>query len=610
MRRPTALLALAIVLQGACTQGPRSASPPLDERTTAGTTSDSTSPAPSESGSASAPPQPTPIPPPAINPEFFDQAEVEHEYWPAVRQAAGLWEEAHFARMQTGWAISPDGRYIAVAGCDGEAGDGELFEMYDDSSCPNNALSMVSRAFLLILDAKTESIIGTLPPTGEEVTVRQLEFTHDSSKLVYVVDGTKYDPITYEVGGEPPRIEIWDVPSGHIEAEIPGHAGYLISPDDKLVLGTEEKTQLWDITEGDFVGELPADEAGATFVFSSDGTRLLVGESPYLAVYETGTWRPISRQIMMPDGLENVWAIAPDLSMLAVCNKRLPDSPVSIWAIGTGEKIQSLDGTWGRCGRLLFSPDGQLLLRFDEHGAGPVIWRVADWKLVQSNPNVTDFVGFEDYFVDRMEFPQDGRSVLVGTHKRLTLYTLPAEIAAPTAAPVAATATAVPASIGLPEIPAMSCEITVIGWVEATLRPCLNQFDRPRIGEYDGHSGLLMSMREWKTLDESPSGLDFDIPLIYLIRDQLQTGEYIIGDGTEPGTRITARFLYFYLDPSGGFAADYYDSYDGGTFVVTQTGKYLSGTFSFGARTDAGRQITVEGSFENIPFNTVNIPPE
>jgi hypothetical protein len=333
----------------------------------------------------------------------------------------------------------------------------------------------------------------------------------------------------------------------------------------------------------------------------------MIADYPLLVIYDTKTWQKLSVQPLMPDGLSNDYMFSPDLSLLAICDIQLPDTAVKIWNTATGELVQTLEGEWGRCGGLRFSPDGRLLLRFDEHGAGPVIWEVAGWKLIQANANLTTFVGSGDEYMGGMDFSNDGASVLVDTFRRLTLYALPPGTAstpyvwAPVASP-ASNATSGP----MATIPVMSCDVVVTGWYNLHVQPCLAP-SRVSAGDSDGAAVMI-----WMK-DSNFMGVIFDIPPF--LQKKLKPGKYVIGDATDgnDGYKIVAGFDYY--DPATR-ANDTFFSYDGGTITFTQTGKYISGSFSFGARTEesllapgnGGRQINVEGSFENIPFTPVNMP--
>jgi WD40 repeat protein len=606
MRSLTVLLVLVTLLQGACTPPPGAPAAPLPGATSAATASEGASSGPAAPTPTSAPPEPTLIQPPAIAPDSFAQAKVQHEYWPAIRKAAGLPEGIRFGFSQTDWAISPDGKYIAVAGCDGEAGDGDLFSY--GTSCKINALSMVMHAYAFIIDAKTESIIATLPETGQDVSVGGLEFTHDSKKLIYGVDTTTYDQAHDFAGQQSGNIQIWDIASGTAQTVTtdPDAGGLLISPDDRTLLLTffpapdyQGITKAWDAASGTLGPELPI--SGSPVAFSPDGHRMLVEDGPYFVVYEAGTWQKISQQLLVPDGGRNTWAVSPDFNLLAICYRGETDKPLRIWNIATGEMAQTGTARWGKCGRVMFSPDSRLLLRFDEHGSGPVVFRTDDLQLVQKDPAVTYFVAGDDMFVDRMQYPQDGTGVLVGTMRRLTLYTLPAGAAGAAAASAADStvpATPVPPGIRLPEIPPMSCDIQAQGWVNAHMQPCLGPTTSVVGGRYFNDRLRI----EIKDLDFQ--GIEFEIPLVVLVRRRFVVDHYVLG---QPGAELRVAATFSHYDPSGS-NLDYYSSFDGGSLIITKTGLYISGTFSFGASTAEGRLETIQGSFENIPFVPVNIP--
>ncbi len=592
MRRLKFLLAMGtIVIQLSCNALGSSVTPsPVSEANAIPSAVGSVEPTsmPSATVAPSETVAPSLIAPPAIAGESFGQVKVLHEYWPVIREAAGLWETAPFGTSQTAWALSPDGRYIAVAGCDAEAGDGSL-NSYSSTDCEETVYGTVAHAYLFILDAATESVIATLPETGQVLTVGQLVFTQDGNKLIYSLDSGK--------------VQVWDIASGKIQSVIledgAGSSYFDISPDDKwIALYADDLTRIWDIAGKKFVVEIPS--LGAAF-FSTDGQKLLVEDYPFLVVYSTGTWQKLSEQVLMPDGITNTWQISPDFSLLAVCDTRLANKPVKIWNVANGELVQTLEGKWDKCGRLIFSPDSHLLLRFDNHGDGPVIWEVDGWKLALANANAANFVGSGDQFVDWMEFSQDGTSVLVNTFERLTLYSLPntaVSLPANTSTPSTnGTATSPPTL----QVKVMSCDITVSGWLSLQLQPCLPP-SRIIAGQTSGAESMI-----W-IKDLEFMGVIFEVPNPML--DKLKPGTYVLGDtgpggGGTYGYKITALFDYHNPASNG---IERYGSYDGGTLILTEVGSYLSGSFSFGARDINKRQINVDGTFENIPFSRVNTP--
>lgn len=543
--------------------------------------------------------QPTLPPPPVIAPESFGEAKVLHEYWPVIREAAGLWETALFGLTVSAWAYSPDGRYLAVAGCDAEAASGYVYGL-NYVNCAVTNQETVGHAYLFILDAKTESIIATLPETGQVITVTQLIFTHDGNKLIYGLDSG--------------RIALWDIASGQIQTVIteettsPEYFG--ISPDDKwIAVASEFLTRIWDLAQEKFIIQLNAPAAQ----FSEDGQRLLFADSSNLSLgaYETNTWQKVSERIIYPDGIENIYDISPDLSLMAMCDNRLTDTPrpMKIWNIATGELLETLEeNKWGRCARFVFSPDGQLLLRFDNHGAGPLIWKVEGWKFVKGTDRKTNFVSSGDLYVNSMQFSQDGRSVMVDTVKRLTLYDLP--LPSITSTPGSPATVASPA-VDIPPVPTLvvkvkSCDVTVTGWLKLQVDLCLPP-SRSNAGSI--MSGFAGSLQSISLIDSEFTQVRFEIP--EFMQDDLKPGTYTLGNGDASGNDGKIAAVFYYYDHKLGHS-DQYFSYEGGTLIFTQAGldqSYISGSFAFGAHElTTERQINVEGTFENIPFSHVNGP--
>jgi hypothetical protein len=599
MRTFIVALALLVLLSTSCSGGAEPSSGPYGPG--AGTSaSQPASPSATASSAPAAPPPtgtpsaPTPVPPPAIAAEAFGLAQPLHEYWPVIRDAAGLHESNLFGGSMSALAYSPDGRYLAVAGCDTPAGQGYVFSPYT-ALCAYALAENEAHPFLYILDADTGSIIASVLETQEPVTVNRLAFSHDGNRLIY----------SFDTG----RIEVWDIPSGRIqtvlseETDLP--EGIVVSPDGKwIALGGWSETRLWDVAQEQFVPDIPR---GGASQFSADGHRLLLEDYPYLLLYDTSTWEQISERILMPDGNENIHAFSPDLSLMATCDTRLTDHPrpMHIWDVETGELVKSLNYEFSRCARLAFSPDGGLLLRFDDHGAGPMIWRVDGWKFVSGSDFKTSFVGDKDLYVNSMQFAQDGRTVLVDTFQRLTLYSLPqAEVAsAPVTQPAPRAPTARP-SVPTLVVKPQACDMVVTGWLKLQLQPCLPP-SRGVAGSIE-LSGAMDEVQSIDLRDFEGTGVVLYIPSY--LQTRLKPGTYPIADYTIPGGKMTASFNYFDHDR---FLIDLFLSYDDGTLILSEAGPdedYISGSYSFGAHNNDEYQIRVEGTFENIPFSRVNGP--
>ena len=321
----------ALVLISAACSAPAPSSNSSDTTSSATNSPGDLQATPASAGPAEATPTaaagpPVLMPPPAIAAESFGLAEPLHEYWPVIREATGMDESYIFASTVTAVAYSPDGRYLAVAGCDLPIRDPYVYTTYY-GECKYSYFETVAHAYAFILDAQSGSIITTLPETGQEVTVSRLGFTHDGTKLVY-------DFYNAGLG----KTVLWDVPGDRLLADLSDPAdpdlGFAaISPDDRwIVMANFTQAKIWDVEQERYVAEIP--EYGASR-FSADGTQLLFENYPYLVVYDTSTWEKVNQRILLPDGIENEFAISPDLSMVATCDRRLIDDPrlMGIWDI-------------------------------------------------------------------------------------------------------------------------------------------------------------------------------------------------------------------------------------------------------------------------------------
>jgi WD40 repeat protein len=184
------------------------------------------------------------------------------------------------------------------------------------------------------------------------------------------------------------------------------------------------RTRIWDMQENQFVGDVQLSEPPA--YLSADDQKLLTLGNPLITVYDTHSWQKLSEVPLLPDDFHRPSDLSPDLSLMAVCNGQLDNRPIRIWDVATATLVQTLTGDWGKCGQVRFSPDGKLLLMFERHGGGPLIWHVGgQWDFVNDTMYKTNFVKKDDVFVDTIDFSQDGRTLLVSTFTRLTLYHLP-----------------------------------------------------------------------------------------------------------------------------------------------------------------------------------------
>jgi len=345
--------------------------------------------------------QPTQIPTGIISPENLKQVRPLHQYWLAVATAAGV---DPYEMDISAVASSPDGRFIAVGGCskllEADLRSGNIY-------CNGKDLEHAGGVpFLLILDANTESVIGTVPENTADTTIADLAFTPDGKKLIYTV--------------YPSKFAIWDIASNQVESTLlegeNSAPRIAISPDGRwIALKTTDRVNIWDVLNGKFVAEIPAFFRPQ---FSADSKRILTYSDREFIIYETGTWTELLRFGMPCDC---VYAVSPNLSLLAT-SERAPaeGAPIVIWDTSTGVQIQSLQADKGFTAFLAFTPDGQMLWGAGDRG-DLAAWDTEEWNFVAENiGGITPIFNLHGF-----QFVGDGRHYLLFSDLLLALYGLP-----------------------------------------------------------------------------------------------------------------------------------------------------------------------------------------
>ena len=326
-------------------------------------------PAANEAGFAT----PAPPPPVEFTPDYFGKVKLMHDYWPAIAKAAKLDPSIPACTVLSYYTFSPDGRYVAAAGCDQVRGNGDFY--LDFYACDHTLKGTAAHPFLFILDAHTEEVLATLPVSEEVGGVNTLEFSHDGSLLVFGI--TKY--LAY--GGS---LTLWNIDAGKVQAELSKDAdAAAFSPDNSWIAFDERgKTTIRDVQTQNSLAELQADKDYGLPLFSADGGTLLVDSFPVEAAYDTTNWKKLS-SIEVPGS--GVWEsdYSPDLTQYAQCLEQVENKPVEIHDEATDKLLQSLNGTWPECGNLQFSMDQKVLFRFDPTGRKLIAWTVDDWKMFE-----------------------------------------------------------------------------------------------------------------------------------------------------------------------------------------------------------------------------------
>lgn len=508
-----------------------------------------------------------------LDPDSFSNPKLLHEFWPDVQKAASLYKTIRFGTSVTSFTLSPDGRYVAIAGCDVEAGSTDYVGF---ARCEETGFQSISHAYGFVFDAANGDLVATLPETGEILTIYALGFTSDSEKLFYIV----HDKV----------IQVWDMATSRVEQTITqdGADGvsYELSPDNKWLMVTFdlEPIQIWDLQTLKHVDDLPSYGYPE---FTADGRLMAVHEGAYMTVYETGDWRKLSQRAVLPDGAN--YAMTSDFALIAVCQRFKKSEPILIWDLATVTVRYTVKNPYGECKQLSFTPDGKYLLMFNENGEGPNVWAAPDWKHVSGTGFSTTFIRGDDRYVDFLQYSQDQSLVLVPTAVRLTLYSLPAGKASAQAAVAAPTSE--PSAAIQVDAPPMHCEIKVTGAIRLQTQPCADQQAR---------AGLHLGGRMQTELLDS-NGLGVIIYVSEYLEQFLKPGTYPIWDITQPVQGNPDAALFY--DDLAETLTGPYESYEGtGDLVLTEVGDVLSGTFEFGARNDNHMEVNIEGTFENIPY--------
>jgi WD40 repeat protein len=363
-----------------------------------------------------------------IGPENLDQVVVLYDgYLKDVETALidmGLVPVEQIKLSVSSLAYSPDGRFVAIAGC-GSANS--------STSCGNRNTQDGGSPFLFILDPKNGSLITSIPENEDFTTIDALAFTPDGNKLIYAT--------------RPGKLAVWDIPSAKIESEFEQFDENTqikdprVSPDGHWVAyvvidltsgagifrarnlengGLSKETPINVIKRGYPVAETSATGWGPQF--SGDSRRLLVSTDEAFIIYDTTTWNEIGRH-PNPCAMRCNLAASPDLSTLVVLEMEStvngspagPPASVRVWDLSTGEQLQDLTDDMEYASLMTFSPDGRLLFGLTIPPYYIFAWDTAkDWTLMDTgDPSQVDVIRYREFADDGISFLQWDQAGLV-----------------------------------------------------------------------------------------------------------------------------------------------------------------------------------------------------
>jgi len=240
------------------------------------------------------------------------------------------------AQLSGGLALSPDGRWLAVAG---------------------------ERGTLVLFDAETGEL------------VRRLKGHDASAGQVGAVNSIAFDPQSHWLfsGGEDGQIIRWAIPSGEQIAAWSAPAkvyALALNPAGNVLAsgGTDADISLWSV-----------DTSATPNTLEAEKLRTLTGHSGSIAVL-------------------NGLSFSPDGQRLASASN---DNTAKIWAVDSGETLQTLAWHQESVGAVVFSPDGQYVATAGDD-ARIVLWDVESGRLLRL------FSGHQNIVLG-LAFSRDGR---------------------------------------------------------------------------------------------------------------------------------------------------------------------------------------------------------
>jgi WD40 repeat protein len=218
-------------------------------------------------------------------------------------------------------AYSPDGKFLAVGGCDG---------------------------VVRIADPATGRGVRAIG-RGEQELVEIVAFSQDSRRIAIVGEG---------------EVSIHDVASGRELRRI-GGVGFLsfaLAPDGRFAALGSGPVQLWDLEAGRLVRSFPsAERSVGSLAISPDGRLLAVGQNDgAVPILELATGREVRRLPGHKQGVVNV-KFFPDGSKLLTVTHDVEvraGAVATVWDLATGAEVLN-KGVGGFGGAV--SPDGRFV---------------------------------------------------------------------------------------------------------------------------------------------------------------------------------------------------------------------------------------------------------
>jgi WD40 repeat protein len=251
---------------------------------------------------------------------------------------------------------------------------------------------------------------------------------HDERTLrgpLDIVNSVAYSPdalvLAGATGSPPPdtmdtRIFLWDVLTGAVIRTMPGHSGGStavdISPDGTIVAsgGRDSTVKLWQTSNGALLRTLSGQGGGITDVeFAPDGTTIASSSNSGTVFLRKVSDGALVRTITSPNGIVS-FRYSSDGARLVTGESAYGDN-VRIWDVATGGSIRVLPGhPDGFVQAVAFDRDDETIVSGSGYSRDIRFWRVSDGALLQLYDEETGW-GLDPQF--SVDYSPDGGATFV-----------------------------------------------------------------------------------------------------------------------------------------------------------------------------------------------------